>query len=64
MLSFGAGTSGRDIAWEHVKRGVGEYILGGLTSNTSSENFLATADVVSVPNVRHTKPTSPDWAHA
>ena len=64
VLVFGAGTSGHDIAWEHVKRGVGEHLLKKLTSNTSSENFLATTEVVIVPNARHTEPTSPDRAHA
>ena len=29
VLVVGAGTSGHDVAWEHVKRGAGEDFLGG-----------------------------------
>ena len=50
VLVVGAGTSGHDIAWEHVKHGAGEY-LERLTSNPDGEDCLVTAEVVSGLNV-------------
>ena len=59
MLVVGAGTSGHDIAWEHVKDGAGEH-LERLTSNANSEHCLTTAEVVSGSNATRVEPTSPD----
>ena len=47
VLVVGAGTSGHDIAWEHVKDGAGEHLLERLTSNSGPDNCLAAAEVVS-----------------
>ena len=60
VLVVGAGTSGHDIAWEHVKHGAGKYLLERPTSNTGSENCMGIAEVVSGLNVTHVKPIFPD----
>jgi len=47
VLVVGAGTSGHDIAWDHVNCGAGKHSLGRPASNTSSENCSTIAEVVS-----------------
>ena len=50
VLVVGAGTSGHDVAWDHVNHGAGKH-LKSLTTNTGSEEPLTTAEVVSGPNM-------------
>ena len=52
VLVVGAGTSGHDIAWEHVNHGAGEHTLGRLTLIIHGpDSSLITAEVVSGPNM-------------
>ena len=50
VLVVGAGTSGHDIAWDHVNHGAGKY-LERLITNAGSEERSTTAEVVSGVNV-------------
>ena len=52
VLVVGAGTSGHDIAWEHVNHGAGGHSLGRLTSVIHGpDSSLTTAEVVSGSNM-------------
>ena len=51
VLVIGSGTSGHDVASEHVKYGAGKHILENFSSHISSEICLTIAEVVSELNV-------------
>ena len=51
VLVVGAGTSGHDIAWDHVNHGAGKCLLERLATNAGSEEYPTTAEVVSGSNM-------------